>query len=181
MSQFTSLVLTIGARIRTAGDEENDAMIRHASPRKGKGGGFDIVELGNSVPNRWVLLTKGTEVTLCAFFRKTDTYLLAVQEPSVGDQTKPVYGMVLREMSFQNLVAAATEPTAKQLASAAKAEAPKAESKSAKAKEIEELKAKLAAFEAAQKPAVEEPISTETVVEATEPAAEQDVEALLAE
>lgn len=66
--------------------------------------------LGNDYGGTWVHLQPGTKVTVAACYQKTDTWCLAIQEPAGADgKVPPLKGMILRALSFQNVLAAARE------------------------------------------------------------------------
>jgi hypothetical protein len=96
-------ILRRPVRLRTS---EGEASFLY--PQKDESGNMTLVPLTNNVGGRWLKLPIGTEVTLCAAYHKTDTWMLAVQLPPLeeGGTRPPVQGMVLRLMSWDNLVAA---------------------------------------------------------------------------
>lgn len=72
----------------------------------------EIIPLKNTLEGRWLALPRGTKVTLCAFYEKTDTFMCAVQVPRrdrPGEFEAPE-GMILRRMSFDKLNNAAQHP-----------------------------------------------------------------------
>lgn len=68
--------------------------------------------LHNDKPKVWVKLPVGTKFQLCAKFEKTDTFLLSVEiADGKGGHEAPI-GIVLRRMSYQNLLGGLVEKAA---------------------------------------------------------------------
>jgi hypothetical protein len=69
-----------------------------------------LAPLGNDYGGSWVHLKPGTKITIAACYQKTDTWCLGIQEPA-GDDGKvpPLKGMILRQLSFNNVLAASRE------------------------------------------------------------------------
>jgi hypothetical protein len=74
-------------------------------------GPIGLVELSNELGDIWLTVPKGSEITLCASFEKTDTYLIAATMTLEG--TRLMNGIALRRMSWSKLAAAAVVPKAK--------------------------------------------------------------------
>ena len=117
-SVMFSLILLGETRVRTAGDNHEDATIIYPVPSKNRKGAYDLVALGNDVPSKWLKLPPGTKIDLVGRFAKTDTYLCAVTTVATPEVPSSTFGMVLREMSWQKCVAGANEPVAKPEAAA---------------------------------------------------------------
>jgi hypothetical protein len=73
-----------------------------------------MLEADPQFAGKWITLGEGVEVTLCAKFEKTDTFMLAVTTPAfededTGDKIPAITnGIVLRRRAFEALVDACT-------------------------------------------------------------------------
>ena len=57
---------------------------------------------------KWLNIPAGSRVTVCAAYEKTDTFMLSIREPAKdGIEAKP-YGVVLRQQSYDRVVAGCT-------------------------------------------------------------------------
>lgn len=71
-----------------------------------------LLEADPQLAGRKVTLTEGTEITLCAKFEKTDTFMLAVTtpahcDPETGDRIPSMLnGVVLRRASWEKVLKA---------------------------------------------------------------------------
>ena len=98
---FTTLTLTSNVRFRSASGEARffDPINMCIA---------DNTECSTDGKGTWVTLTTGTEVMLVGSYTKADTYFLIVNEVgAVAQPSADTYGLVVRELSFQKILAKA--------------------------------------------------------------------------